>query len=187
MRLSVLKDYVDVAQNCIATVAILIGGFWTWMLFVKNRLPYPRANIKHQISHKTISKNKVLLRVVIQITNSGDTLLSPESGFIRIQQVAPWPKELLEAIKKGNASAIYQDTELDWPLIEERKLDFVKKKQEIEPGEVDELCCDFIIDKVETVLVYSFVKNRIKRKKGVGWNTTSCYDFKTSKILGGKE
>lgn len=69
------------------------------------------------------------------------------------------------------------EAEAPWPLLSEVELS--GEKDEIEPGESEEFHFDFVIDpEIETVIVYSYVKNQIKRDREIGWNKTSVYDIK---------
>jgi len=182
--LNFLKDQhnlvtLQTLQLLIMSIAIVVGGIWTYILFVRKRQKYPRANITHRVEHLPISDGKTLLRVVVNISNEGEILLSLVSGFTRVQQMMPWPPELLESIKRDKEFVKEGQTEVEWPLLDQRDLAFAKGKREIEPGETDELPFDFIIDsKVQIVVLYSYLKNKRKRKPEIGWNTTSIYDLR---------
>jgi len=174
-----LKDTVDIIKEFFTTLAIIVGGIWSYMLFVKKRQKFPRANISHQISHIPISNNKILLSIRTTISNTGDVLLSLESGINRVQQILPLSGEMLDSINKGKDPVPSGKTEIDWPLIGERNLNWEKGKFEIEPGENDKICCDFIIDKnVQIVSVYSYLKNIKKHCRDIGWGLTTIYNLK---------
>ena len=166
-------------QSLFTVAAIVAGGIWTYMLFVRRRQRYPRANITHQIRHYPISDRKVLLRVTVRICNKGEILLSLASGFTRVQQVIPCPVDLCESVGKQEDSANQCEPEVEWPLLREKKLRSQRNKREIEPGETDELHFDFVIDSdVQVVVVYSYLKNVKKRRREIGWNATSIYDLR---------
>ena len=172
-------DLFSLTVSTVTIIAIVVAGIWTYLLFVRKRQRYPRADITHQVEHWPISDGKTLLRVVVNISNKGEILLSLVSGFTRVQQMMPWSPELLESIKLNKEFVKEGQAEVEWPLLRERNLAFEQGEREIEPGETDELAFDFIIEsKVQVVVLYSYLKNRRKRKPEIGWNTTSIYDLR---------
>lgn len=165
----------------VTMIVIVVGGIWTYLLFVRKRQKYPRANIIHRVEHWPISGGKTLLRVVVNISNKGEILLSLVSGFTRVQQMMPWPPELLESIKHDEEFVKEGQAEAEWPLLHQRDLAFEKGEREIEPGETDELALDFVIDsKVQIVVLYSYLKNKRKWWREIGWNTTSIHDLRSA-------
>lgn len=167
-------------QSLLAMSAIVVGGFWTYRLFVQRRQRYPRANITQQIAHYPLANNKVLLRATVRICNEGEILLSLLSGFSRVQQMIPCADELCEDLEKRDDKDGQCEPEAEWPLLRERKLKFKKGEREIEPGESDELHFDFVIDSdVEVIVIYSYLKNAKKRRPEIGWNVTSIYDLRS--------
>ena len=183
--LNFLKDQhnlvtLQTLQLLIMSIAIVVGGIWTYILFVRKRQKYPRANITHRVEHWPVSDGKTLLRVTVNISNEGEILLSLVSGFTRVQQMMPWPPELLEFIKRDKEFVKGGQTEVEWPLLKQRPFPFEKREREIEPGEIDEVHFDFIIDpEVQIVVLYSYLKNKRKWRREIGWNTTSVYELRS--------
>ncbi len=79
--------------------AIVVGGIWTYPIFVKRRQRYPRANVTQQIGHYPLLNNKVLLRATVRICNEGEILLSLVSGFSRVQQMIPCEDDLCKVLE----------------------------------------------------------------------------------------
>jgi len=177
--LSNLKDITEIVRSFATVAAILVGGVWSYMLFVRTRQRYPRAKIKHEITHRVLSDDKALLHIAVNINNSGDVLLSVVSAQTRIQQVLPTPPEILDSVNQGLDPVQKGKTEIEWPLIgTTRKSHWAKGKREIEPGESDELHYDFVLDsRIQTVEVYTYVKNATKRGREIGWSLTTLYDL----------
>jgi hypothetical protein len=176
--LSWCKDNADILQTYCTIAAIIFGGIWTWILFIKNRQIYPRACITHNIYHKEIVDGKLLLRITIMVSNTGNVLLSLKSLETRIQQIVPPLSDFVEKIKQGKDPIKNGDTEIEWPLLTSRKTVFMKKAYEIEPGECQEIQCDFILDTtIDTISVYSYLKNEVKRNREIGWDSTTIYSF----------
>jgi hypothetical protein len=178
-----IKDIAEVLQAIATVIALMLGGAWSYMLFVKKRQKFPRANITHKIFHKPISTDKVLLNVTAEISNTGDVLLSLLSGTTRVQQVLPLSPEILKTINEGKNPIPEKEREVKWPLIDEKESDLKKEKIEIEPGEKDQIVYDFIIDDdIETVVVYSYFANIRKRSRDIGWDLTTVYDLKGKQL-----
>ncbi len=175
-NLVVLRDL----QSLFTVAAIVVGGIWTYLLFVRKRQRFPCANITQQIWHYPLSDRKVLLRVTVRICNKGEILLSLASGFTRVQQVIPCSADLCKSIGEREDAADQSEPEVEWPLLAEQKPAFAKGKREIEPGETDELHFDFAIDPdVQVVVVYSYLKNVKKRRREIGWNATTVYELRS--------
>jgi len=132
-NLSVLRAF----QSILTMVAIVVGGSWAYFLFVRRRQKYPRANITQRIRRYPLPNGKLLLRVIVQISNDGEILLSLVSGFCRVQQMIPCADDLCNGLEERDDSDEQCEPEADWPLICERKLKFKKRQREIEPGETD--------------------------------------------------
>jgi hypothetical protein len=140
------KDIVSVIQAIVTTIAIVVGGVWSYFLFFKKRQRFPRANISHQIFHKHISNGKTLLNVKTIINNAGDVLLSLESGRVNVNKILPVSSEMVDLIKSGEDIVDESKREVDWPLIGTRSFKWAKGRCEIEPRENDHFPCDFIMD-----------------------------------------
>ncbi|MCD4674576.1 MAG: hypothetical protein K8S18_01080 [Desulfobacula sp.] len=178
MDLTIIKNLIDIIESIVTIIAILAGGIWSYRLFIKKRLKYPRANISNQVFHRCLSEDKVLLHVVTTISNTGDVLISIISGITWIQQMTPLHTNVIDSIKIGINPVLQGKTEIDWPLLEEQKFEWKKGKFEIEPGENDQIHYDFILDSyVETVKIYSFYKNVMKHGRELGWSVTTIYDL----------
>jgi len=176
------KDLMSVIQAIATTIAIFIGGFWTYFLFVKKRQKFPRASISHQIFHKPLLQEKALLNVKTVLSNSGDVLLSLESGEVRVQQILPLPTDIASLIGEGQDPVPKYKTEVDWPLIGVRSFAWEKGKCEIEPGENDHFVSDYVVNAdVQLVTVYSYFKNTRKRKRDIGWGVTTVYQIDRSR------
>lgn len=180
-----LKEIVDVTQSILTSAAIIIGGIWSYMLFIKKRQKYPRADISHQITHAILSKSKILLRVKTILRNKGDVLLALSSGEVRLQQIFP--------LQPGFAHQIDQidpvpenKSEVEWPLLGVRSFYWIKGECELEPGEQDCFIAEFICDaKIELVSVYSYFQNVKKYNRDIGWGITTLY--KIDKTIKGEE
>lgn len=178
-----LTQYTQVTQiieGLLTAAAIILGGIWSYMLFVRTRQKYPRANLKHRITHRPIGNKKQLLVLEIIIENTGDVLLSFASAVARIQQVLPTPASVGGSLRAADPVP-EKEKEFPWPLLVSRESNWRKGEFEIEPGESDQVTYDFFLgDKLETVRVYVYFENEKKRKreKRIGWGITTLYDLR---------
>jgi hypothetical protein len=169
------KDAFDSLESIATIAGIVIAGIWTWMLFVRKREKYPRADLKHRIEFWDISENERLVRVALLIENKSDVLLRLFDGYTWIQQMKPWPTEVIEKYKDESRNPEEASAEAGWLLVSEK---IHKNERELEPKEYDELSMDFIIGKeYEQILVYSFFENSQKPGRHLGWTSSTVIDF----------
>ncbi len=161
-------------ESIVTIIAIILGGIWAYLLFVKNREKYPKALINHEVQ-KVKFENEVLVRLTIQIENIGKVILPVISGDVWLQQMQP----VNDSIKQAIADFQNQNNKADigWPIIAKRKFRYEKENDyELEPGEIDKFEFDFLIDKsVKTIQFYTHIENVEKSNKG--WNYTSIHNL----------
>lgn len=179
------RDIADFVEAVLTSLALLLGGAWSYALFVKKRQKYPRANLTHAVSHRAIGDGKIVLNVAATISNGGDVLLSILSAETRVEQLCPPPPGIEDTLMRAKQE---QKRELEWPVLAMRVSDWQQGEFQIEPGESDQLYYDFVIeDSVKTVKVYTYFRNfAIKGKnREIGWNVTTVYDLSPSEAKGG--
>lgn len=178
MDTALVKAIASIIQAIVTSAGIVVGGVWTYMVFVKKRQKYPRASVRHDISHRNLGGGHVLLSVRATISNAGEVLLSLESAETRVQQVLPPLATLLDDVKKGKDPVPTGETEVGWPLLCSRKSKRKIGEFQIEPGESDSIQYDFILsEEVGTVEIYTYLKNEAVHKRNIGWNVTTIYDL----------
>lgn len=176
--LSASKEVAEGLKNLVEAGGIIVGGFWTWMLFIKKREKFPRAELTHAITHRVLPGEKKYLRLDVKIANKGEVLLSLESGKVWVQQILPLQDEFLEALQAGKDLAKPGATEYEWPIVAERETDWTQKPIDIEPGEVHPISYDLIVDAdARTVEIYTYFKNCQRKDREIGWVLTSLYDL----------
>jgi len=173
---------LSIIQSLVVVTGVVIGGWWTWFLFIKNRQKYPRANINHEIVHVRLSKEKTLLRVTVNVSNIGSVIISLIKCDIRICQILPLNKETQSVtagyVREDKNGCL--DSEIEWFLLRDLERECKKGECEIEPGESEKIYFDFIIDSnIETVSIYSHFTNAVKKdKSNLGWSLTTIYNLK---------
>ncbi len=96
-----LTEVLEGLAHLFTVVAIVVGGIWTYLLFVRTRQRYPRANLTHRITHRKVSDDHMLLRVGLTVVNQGEVLLTLGAGETWVQRMVPWPDELIARIEEG--------------------------------------------------------------------------------------
>lgn len=183
------KDFFETIASIATISAIIVGGYWTYTLFVQERKSYPHAKIEQKVSHIPLSDKINLMYVNIGLTNAGNTILLVKKSIIRVQQILP----IVPSKENGYLAATQVNDALEevkrkedrfsWPSICERDKIF-KPPLDIEPGEKDVINFEFAVSsKVKVVRVYSYFKNEKKSKDGagLGWVAVTYYNFKTGK------
>ena len=203
------KDKAETVQAIVTIIAILVGGFWTYNLFIKERKHFPHANIEHKVSHVVLPDQINLLRVGVMITNAGSSRLLSNKSVIRVQQILPVPscpeqgacakEEIKNALKKVER----EKNRFTWPLIAERT-QIREKVLDIEPGEKQLIEYEFAVNAaIKVVRIYSYFRNdqrlnseteigwiysyfrndqRSNSKTEIGWTISGYYDFRKSKL-----
>jgi len=92
------KDLSEVLKNYATIGAFIVGGFWAYLTFVRKREKYPRANVTHRIIQKKIDDKRMLLRVTIDIHNTGITVIHLDRRFVRVHKMVPWPIKALKLV-----------------------------------------------------------------------------------------
>jgi hypothetical protein len=180
-----LKQVVDILQGIATIVAIIVGGIWTYNLFVKEREEYPHAELTHKISNVPLPTNKILLRIAVEVANSGKTQLKIKNALVRVQQILPLSacssqNECAQSELTTAASSVAQKQDrFSWPLIAERA-DNLDAPNEIEPGEKQEFDFEFALSSdVREVRVYFYFKNDTlgNGENEYGWYGSDYYNF----------
>lgn len=173
-----IKELLDGLQAFLTSAAIIGGGVW----FIQRRQRYPKILVEHQLRHWAITPKKTLLKATVIVENKGDMMLLVARWSISVSQIRPYPPDVLEAVEQYDDPVSEGSTELSWDPLYEWEIDWENEPREVEPGEREEILCDFVIDSdVQTVSVSTHFPNAAKPNSGLGWNKTSIYE------LGGKQ
>ena len=178
MCLSQVEQMVRIARDAATVIALIVGGAWTYWLFVQNRQKYPRATIGHRIRHWRLGEGRILLHVDVTMRNTGNVLISIVESRTTVQQVLPVSEAIGQTIRDGGDLIQEGQSDVEWPTIGNIQLQYPKDECEIEPSESQGIEHDFILgDDVRTVQVYSYVMNEKKRRKKLSWDLTTLYDI----------
>jgi len=181
---SAVKTRFEIVESAAKTLAIAVGGWWTYGLFVRNRKGLPHASLSHVVSNCGHSDGRVLVRVTVIVKNIGEVLLDLKSADVRIAQVSPVPENVASALR-GNQDPVEKGkVEVAWPpLSAARVLSYATDRAEVEPGESQTLFFDFAVpSEVRIIEVYSYVTNEAKRHKEIGWRCVTMNAIDPSRI-----
>jgi hypothetical protein len=169
------ESWSNFAANVAQVGAILVGGWWAYTKFIRQREAFPRATLQQVISHRELNDEHTYLRVTLQIENTSTVLLPNKQARTDVRQVLPLSPEVERAIE-ANTLIPKGEREANWPFI--GHLD-VETQGKIEPGDGDQFAFDFIVPtEVTVVYVYSYVTN--PTAENLGWTISSLYDLKTA-------
>lgn len=91
--------------TALAGAAIVVGGTWTYFLFIHNRLGKPVAKISHHVDFRDLQGPGVLVRVGVIVENKGSVLLKFRQADVRLTPMLPLCsplKETLECRRRPN-------------------------------------------------------------------------------------
>jgi hypothetical protein len=196
MNLSGFQDLVGIVESLVTVAAIVIGGWWSYQLFVKKRLSVPRARLEQELAYRRLTDNNSVLFINLNIINTGEVLLVLEEGRTFVRQILPASETVVEALESNNSNS--DETRLKWPLISSKS--WKEASIQIEPGENHHIISEAIIpNKVATCLVHSRVSfvevgqlfpwkiARHNRTSSLGWDVTTIYECNGSPGFPGVE
>jgi hypothetical protein len=172
------KTWSDILENAAKVIALMVGGFWTYQLYVKQRTRYPRVQIAHSIKVVPLSGKFALLTVAVSVKNIGTVLVSIDEAFARLYDVTTdGVNPAADADEKASKSIRSNDgLRFKFPPIKELKKEWGKGQFELEPQEQDQVVFDFVIPvSVKAVRIYTYFNNEFKRGKKIGWSDSSVH------------
>ncbi|KPK89949.1 hypothetical protein AMJ80_09060 [bacterium SM23_31] len=175
-----LKDLFSVIQSALISVGVITGGIWTYFLFVRQRLSFPKVDIELSIKNTILNEGARLIHAEIKVNNLGHVIFKSDKSELRLRQVVPVHDEIKQDIdiKDGFDPVPKDKTEIEWPMLAERVWEWNKKEFEIEPGESDFLHADYIIESnIKVVEFYFYLSNAKKKSQNIGWTLTNIYEF----------
>jgi len=184
--LSNIKDIADILQAIVIVIASIVAGYWTLWLFRRRRQSYPRATLKHEVSHKVMSNGRVLLNLATTISNIGEVKIELPSAQTWVYQVLPAYGDLLE-IDKPQSEVDPSFSFEKWNILGRRNYKWDKSAPLMEPGECLQLPPDnpeyFVLESnIQVAFIFTQVDNAVtskRDKRAVGWRTITIYDLRS--------
>jgi hypothetical protein len=172
-----VKIVSDVASNVITIGAVVFGGIWGWRVYFRERTRWPKATLELVLYHRELSPEQTLLHVKVKIHNTGRGLMELTRIRADILQVLPLASTIGE-LECGYLDPTTREGGTNWEPFAEGEQFLQAEEAEIEPGENDEFGFDFVAPaSFETVHVYVYIENFMKRGRKLGWCVTNYYDL----------
>lgn len=172
----------NLLQKIIAIIAIVIGGLWTYKLFILHREAYPKANISYHIEERKLSAEYNYIQIIVKIENSGNTVLRILKGEVRICDIS-FPNNTIEKqLKEYDKIMYFDERTFKWRCFQIIKMKWEKGEIEIEPKEADELDFEFIVpSKYKVIKIFSWFTNMEKNvgERYIGWSASKLYNIKS--------
>jgi hypothetical protein len=98
-----LSEVLQLVQSVMTISAIIVGGFWTYLLFVQQRQRYAHLKIEHNVTHFPLPDHRILLILDITHMNVGSARVLLRSADIRVYNLNPGEltDDLLGLINEG--------------------------------------------------------------------------------------
>lgn len=174
MKLSDVESIAAAAESIITVFALLVGGWWSYQLFVRKREKYPRAKTTHSLCSLGRVPGKKLIRVSVKVENAGGVLLMLDKGTVCIYTVQPLPEDWHISALAGKTPPRGDHCEFEWPLVEEFELNWQAGNYRIEPQESEDFHFDVAVEEsIQSLQIYSYFRNVTEKKKELGWNCTT--------------
>lgn len=152
------KLYVEVIQAALTSVAIVVGGIWTYQQFIRERPNKGHLVILQSAQDFVLSAGQIFVQVRIELENVGSSRVLIYDGVTRLQQILPLSEKISRAIEGSDADLTRRFTErqtLPWPIICSGHLSSMQRS--LEPGEKLFLTQDFLVpNTVRLLRAYSY-------------------------------
>lgn len=170
------KDASEIVSNFATAAALFVAGLWTYVLFVRQRLGYPRlqSTIVPEVFDSTTAAR--LIRVEVLLENVSTVVVELRSAELRLRQVIPLPPNVASSVAEGYDPVANDEPQIVWPMLAGRRWYWPSGALEIEPGESECLHAEFFVPKeLEVVEFYLFVANQKKLRKALGWSRSQLW------------
>ena len=171
------KELIELLQSVITIAAIVVGGIWTYRLFVEQRALKPHLNIQHAVVARVISPGVAWLHLTVTLANSGDSLVSLHKADVRVQQILPLGPSIQAALNARKTRVGRKNNLVPWPGL----CRYVMTPDvDIEPKETDNVEFDFLIPaNVRSVRIYTYLENALATSKSrkMGWKLGTIHDI----------
>ena len=162
-------------QVIVTVVAIFIAAAFALLKLQIFRVFAPHLTITQKVTHRLIGESYIHIEVSVSLRNSSRVKIELRKGFYLLQQISPVDDEEAERLY----SQVFADMEtiyLLWPTLDEVHRTWDEETLIIEPGEVHQEVCEFIVTTgIKSVLVYSYFYNTVSSSP-TGWYCTTIYD-----------
>jgi len=179
-----VKKVVELLQSIATIIALIVGGWWTYDAFVRERDNLPHALLEQKLEHWTLDGSKNLIRVELSLSNVGKKELVVSHIDLEIEQISSPRPACTEAaercpdneIQKEFKNPIRDQNGIDWTPISVRH---DTRQHILEPKEKEIIDYEFVLSpNVSLVRTKAWVRNEELSKgenPGMGWVSTHIY------------
>lgn len=96
------KNLIEALQAIATILALLVGGFWTWLLAQQYRETVPKLSITQTASSWFLKDGQVLIRIDAILTNSGKVHIAGVKGDMVISRLLPETEQQAQEYAKGS-------------------------------------------------------------------------------------
>ena len=188
------SNYTSGLKDSAEVLVIVVGGIWTYRLFIRTRKDYAFPDLEVRITHRVLGNGKIYLSVIAEVKNASKVLLTLTSGKVYVQQVQPLFQKMSDHIQNADETVLSEglrttsegkelfqaDGEMNWYEQGYREITWGEDRRVyIEPSETAEIPADFLLDNsIETVKIIVYFPNPRTSGTAVGWRSTTIYDLK---------
>ena len=177
-----VKLCVDVVQGALTSVAIVVGGYWTYQEFIRERPNKGRLIVSQTAQDFAVSAGQTFVQVRIELENVGTSRILLNDGVTRLQQILPTSEKIARAIDGADPDLTQRFNErqtLPWPTICSGHLSATPLS--LEPGEKLFLAQDYLVPRnVSLLRVYSYFEGDAQDDDQSGrWADGMVYSLKS--------
>lgn len=170
------KAVAEILESVATVVALIVGGYWTYQRFVRQRTEIAQGWIRCRASSLASAIGSRLLDVECELGNSGKVLIPIEKVKLIVRQVEPMTD--CKALAGRSEGAEYA---FPWPEIARREWRWPAGAAEIEPGESQTLSWSFqLMPDLEVVELLGYFEDASSDPKK-GWSKRLLVDLTTKR------
>lgn len=160
-------------KDLLEGAAVVIGGIWSYLLFVRQRLGKVRANLTHEIDCIDVNADYLLLHVITRIKNVGSVVIKPPKADVSVDGMVPLPEDIDAGLDLARTKNRAPKLPLEYPSLGTKTMDLAEAEIFLEPGEEDVFPADFVLSRtVKVVRVVTEVECG-PQQQGITWRCES--------------
>ena len=175
-----IKEVLLSLQAAVTTLAIVVGGFLAYRRLQIFRTFEPHLTITNKVSHRPIGESYVHVAVTATLHNSSKVKMEIREAVFLLQKIAPVSDDLVEVLYAEYAKAFEKGEykNIQWETLDEIPLTWDKDVVIVEPGEMHQETCEFIVpNDVGSAIIYSYFYNSKIPQVPQGWGATTVLDM----------
>lgn len=161
-----LSAGADFAQ----VVALAVAGWWTYRLFVKQRVDRQRVDVNLRAEFPARDETTQLLRVVLEIKNVGNVEFEPQLAKVRIREIVRDRSLLPDPLTGAQLPDAASRRIERWPELAVATIELSADPLTLEPGETERYPLDFLLPATATLIQVHATVYEGGSEKGSYWD-----------------